>query len=439
MRKLGGVHTPHNKSTAHMQSELLPIPPEVVIPMSMHTGAPAKPVVAAGDIVKVGQLIAEAGGSVSSPVHSSVSGKVMSVGNVPFATGEKTTAVRIASDGGQTLCEALQIPAVSNTAEFLAAVRDSGVVGLGGAGYPTYAKLRLKESVKLDYIIVNGAECEPYITSDTRTMVEDAQDVYEGILLLKEYIPAGNIVIGIEDNKAEAIAKMRGYCAGVQGVEVKVLPSQYPQGERKVLVYNVTGRVVPEGARLPDVGCIVINCTTLAAIAQYIRTGLPLVSRRVTVDGSAVSAPKNVIAPIGAPVSALFDFCGGFTQEPKKILAGGPMMGIAIPDVSMPVVKTTNAVLALNKKDAAVPEETVCIRCGRCMRNCPMKLMPVEIETAYRSGKPEWLDMHKVNLCLECGCCAYVCPAKRQLTHTMKLSKRMLDDHRKPAARGAAS
>ena len=439
MRKLGGVHTPHNKGTAHMQSELLPIPPEVVIPVSMHTGAPAKPVVAAGDFVKVGQLIAEAGGAVSSPVHSSVSGTVVSVGDVAYTTGLKTMAVRIASDGKQTLFEAPQIPAVSNTREFLDAVRDSGVVGLGGAGYPTYVKLRLKDTVKLDYIIVNGAECEPYITSDTRTMVEDAEYVLEGILLLKEYIPARNIVIGIEDNKAEAIEKMRGYCAGVQGVEVKVLPSQYPQGERKVLVYNVTGRIVPEGARLPDVGCIVINCTTVAAIAGYIKTGVPLVSRRVTVDGSAVSAPKNVIAPIGAPVSALFDFCGGFVQEPKKILSGGPMMGIAIPDVSMPVVKTTNAVLALDKKDAAVPAETVCIRCGRCVRGCPMKLMPVEIETAYRNGKPELLGMYKVNLCLECGCCAYVCPAKRQLTQTMMLSKQMLDDHRKPASRGGAS
>jgi len=407
--------------------------------MSMHTGTPAKPVVAVGDVVEVGQLIAEARGAVSSPAHSSVSGTVISIGEIAGMTGVKTMAVRIASDGRQTRHEALEIPSVSNKGEFLEAVRDSGVVGLGGAGYPTAAKLTLKDTVALDYIIVNGAECEPYITSDTRTMVEDAEYVMEGILLLKEYISARNIVVGIEANKPEAIGKMREYCAGVPGVGVKVLPSMYPQGERKVLVYNVTGRVVPEGARLADVGCVVINCTTVATIAKYVKTGMPLVSRCVTVDGSAVSEPKNVVAPVGAPVSALFDFCGGFVQEPKKILLGGPMMGIAIPDLSIPVVKTTNAVLALNKKDAAVPAETACIRCGRCVRGCPMRLMPVEIEAAYRNRKPERLEKYRVDLCLECGCCAYVCPAKRQLAQTMKLSKRMLYDHLKTTAKGAAS
>jgi len=422
-----------------MQSVLLPTPPTVVIPVLMHTGTPAKPVVAEGDIIKVGQLIAEAQGTGSSPVHSSVSGAVKSVGEIVGIKGVKTTAVTITSDGMQTCSDALDKPAVSNTEEFLNAVRDSGVVGLGGAGYPTAIKLTLKSSVTLDYIIVNGSECEPYITSDTRTMVEDAEYMLEGILMLKEYIPTRNIVIAIEENKPEAIGKMREGCAGIPGVEVRVLPSLYPQGERKVLVYNITGRVVPEGARLPDVGCVVINCSTVANIAKYIKTGMPLVSRRVTVDGSAVSEPKNVIAPIGAPVSALLDYCGGLVHEPKKILMGGPMMGIAIPDVDFPVVKTTNAVLALNKKDAAVPAETACIRCGRCVRGCPTRLMPVEIETAYRHGKPERLEMYKVNLCLECGCCSYVCPAKRYLTQTMILSKQMLRDHQKSAAKGASS
>ena len=422
-----------------MQSVLLPTPPTVFIPVSMHAGTPAMPVVAAGDTLKVGQLIAEAQGFISSPVHSSVSGTVQSVGQIVGINGAKTTVVTINSDGRQTCFDELQAPAVSNTAEFLRVVRDSGVVGLGGAGYPTAVKLTLKDSVTLDYIIVNGAECEPYITSDTRTMVEDAEYMLEGILLLKEYIPARNIVIAIEANKPEAIGKMRESFAGIPGVEVRVLPSLYPRGERKVLVYNITGRVVPEGARLPDVGCAVINCSTVAALAKYIKTGMPLVSRRVTVDGSAVSEPKNVIAPIGTPVSALLDYCGGLVHEPKKILMGGPMMGIAIPDLSFPVVKTTNAVLTLNKKDAAVPAETACIRCGRCVRGCPMRLMPVEIETAYSCGKPERLEMLKANLCIECGCCSYVCPAKRHLTQTMILSKQMLDDHLKTAMKGASS
>ena len=426
MSKLGGVSAPHRKNTAAFMPEAMPVPAEVRLPMSMHEGAPANPVVVVGDLVKVGQVIGEAAGFVSSPVHASVSGKIKSIDTMDGLTGEKALTITITSDGNQTPWEGIAPPTVTNLSEFLEAVKNSGVVGLGGAGYPTAPKLTLKESVKLDYILVNGAECEPYITSDTRTMVDDAEYVWEGVKLLKEYLKPKNIVICIEGNKPEAVKKMNDLCAGADGFEVRVLPSLYPQGERKVLVYNVTGRIVPEGARLPDVGCVVINCTTVATFAKYIKTGNPLVSRCVTVDGSAVKNPKNVTVPIGTPVRELFDYCGGFKDDVKKILFGGPMMGAAIPNLDVPVVKITNAVLAFSEKDAEPPEPSPCIKCGRCVFKCPTGLMPCNIENAFELKKPELLKKYKVNMCLECACCAYTCPAKRPLVQVLTLSKAML-------------
>ncbi len=427
MRRLGGVHAPHRKNTAGSKPERLPLPKEIVLPMSMHIGAPAKPVVKAGDQVAVGQLVGEAAGFVSSPVYSSVSGKVKSVGDFITSAGQKTTAITIESDGQQTLWEGLKPPAVTNLDEFLQAVRDSGVVGLGGAGFPTAVKLTVKELDKVDYILINGAECEPYITSDTRTMLDETDFVAEGIGLLRKFF-GKKIVIGIEKNKPEPIRVMKDLTAKTEGVEVFELPGLYPQGGEKVLIYSITGRIVPEGKLPLDVGVVVLNVTTLAAIARYVKTGMPLIEKCVTVDGSAVKEPKNVIAPIGAPIKDLFEFCGGL-EGAEKILYGGPMMGIAVPDDSVPVLKNTNDVLAFNKKDAALPEETPCIRCGRCVKACPMKLMPLNIETAYQLKKPELLETYKVNLCMECGCCAFVCPAKRRLVQVMKLSKPMLKSY----------
>jgi len=394
--------------------------------MKMHSGSPARPVVKVGDTVKVGQLIGEADGRVSSPVHASVSGKINSIDNIDGLTGKKAVTITIASDGKQELYEFLTPPDVTGTQEFLAAVQNSGVVGLGGAGYPTAPKLTLKEGTELDYILINGAECEPYITSDTRTMVDETEDVFLGAKLMKEYLKPKKIIICIEDNKPEAIKKLTELSKEVQDIEVLPLPSLYPQGERMVLVYNVTGRIVPEGGRLTDVGCIVINCTTVAVFAKYIRTGIPLVSRCVTVDGSAVKAPGNVIAPIGTPIRELFDYCGGLKDDVKKIILGGPMMGSAVPNTGIPVVKVTNAVLALSEKDANPPSPSACIKCGRCISKCPMNLMPSFIEDAFELKKIEVLKKYKVNLCAECGCCAYLCPSKRPLAQVMTLSKDML-------------
>ncbi|MCL2180174.1 MAG: electron transport complex subunit RsxC [Treponema sp.] len=432
LKKLGGIVAPHFKNTANCVPEAIPIPAEVRLPMSMHTGKPAIPVAGIGDYVKVGQLIAKADGSVSSPVHASVSGTIKSIDNIDSITGEKSITITIASDGKQELWEGISPVKVSNRLEFLEAVKNSGVVGLGGGGYPTAAKLTLKESVKLDYILVNGAECEPFITSDTRTMIDDTGFLWEGVLLMKEYLEPENIIICIEDNKPEPIEKLKALCENADGISVHVLPSLYPQGERKVLVYNVTGRIVPEGGRLPDVGCVVINCSTVAVFARYIKTGIPLVSRCVTVDGSAVKNPKNVIAPVGAPVKELLNFCG-VKDEVKKVILGGPMMGAAIPnlDLQIPIVKITSAVLAFSQEDAYVPEPGPCIKCGKCIYKCPMRLMPPNIENAFELKKPELLQKFKVNMCAECACCAFTCPAKRPLVQVMNLSKTMLWEYEK--------
>jgi electron transport complex protein RnfC len=427
MKRLGGVHAPHYKNTAGSQPEILPVPKEIVLPMSMHIGAPAKPIVSDGETVKVGQMVAEAGGFVSSPIYSGVSGTVKSISDFITATGQRTQAVTIASDGLQTPWEGLVPPAVTNLEAFLAAVRNSGVVGLGGAGFPTAVKLTVKDLNQIDYLLINGAECEPYITSDTRTMIDDAALVGEGISMLRKYL-GKKVVVGIEKNKPEPIRIMKAFAAKTDGVEVFELPPVYPQGGEKVLIYSVTGRVVPEGKLPLDAGVVVLNVTTLAAIARYITTGMPLVSKCVTVDGSAVRNPKNVIAPIGTPLRDLFDYCGGL-EDAEKVLYGGPMMGTAVPDINMPVLKNTNAVLAFKKKEARLPEETPCIRCSRCIQHCPLHLMPQNIETAYQLKKPELLETYKVNLCMECGCCAYVCPAKRRLVQVMKLSKPMLKEY----------
>lgn len=424
--KLHGVHVPHRKNTAGMAPVRMPPPATVTIPMSMHIGAPAAPAVKVGDTVKVGQLIASPGGFVSSPVYASVSGKVKRIDDMLMSTGRFMKAVTIESDGEQTPFEGIAPPEVTDFASFINAVRDSGVVGLGGAGFPTAVKLGVKDLSQIEAVIINGAECEPYVTSDTRTMLDDVDRIRDGIELLQKYLLAKRVVIGIEKNKPECVKTMSDMAKGLSGVEVMALPPLYPQGGEKVLIYNTTGRIVPEGKLPLDAGAIVINCTTLAAIARYIKTGMPLVEKVVTVDGSAVAEPKNVIAPIGASMQSLFDFCGGFKSEPKKVLYGGPMMGIAVPNTEFPVMKNTNAILALDERDATLPEPTACIRCGRCVDACPLKLMPAAIEAAYNRRDVDKLRALHANLCMECGCCSFTCPAKRMLVQTNKLAKGLI-------------
>ena len=406
----------------------MPPPAVVTIPMSMNIGAPAKPVVKVGDEVKVGQLIAEPGGFVSSPVYAGVSGKVKKIDDILLFHGGTCQAIVIESDGEQTPFEGLTPPEVTDFSSFIEAVKQSGVVGLGGAGFPTAVKLNV-DPAKVDYICINGAECEPYITADTRTMLDDSDLLVDGIKLLQTYLQPGKIYIGIEDNKPECIKKLKELTRDLKDVEVAALPALYPQGGEKVMIHNLTGRIVPEGKLPIDVGCVVINTSTLATIARYIKTGMPLVEKYVTVDGSAIANPQNVIAPIGASVKDVVEFTGGFKCEPKKIVLGGPMMGVAVPDVESPVVKNTGAILCFNEKDAEPPVTTACIKCGRCIAHCPLNLMPAEIETAYTMKKPEQLKALKVNLCMECGCCAFVCPARRPLVQVNKLAKGELNKY----------
>ncbi len=401
------------------------VPKKLVIPMSMHIGAPAVPCVKAGDTVKVGQLVGAPAGGLSSPIYSGVSGTVKKLDEIITVSGAHVSTVVIEPDGLQSVSEDVKPPVVTNHDEFIEAMKNSGIVGLGGAGFPTIVKLAADVS-KIDTVVINGAECEPYITSDTRTMIDDAELLAEGIGMLMKYLEVDRVIVGIENNKKKCIEAVRAATRDMSGVEVRSLPAIYPQGGEKVLVYHTLGRVIGEGKLPIDCGVVVVNCTTVATIARYIKTGMPLVERCVTVDGSAIAEPKNVIAPIGTPVLELIEFCGGFSTQPRKILMGGPMMGISVPDLTMPILKQNNAILAFNREDATPPEETACIKCGKCMDSCPFSLAPCDISAAYGKGDGAMLEKLKVNLCMECGCCSYICPAKRNLVQTNRLAKGLL-------------
>ncbi len=422
---LSGVRVPHFKNTAKEPAEIMPSPALVTIPMQQHIGAPSTPIVKVGDNVKVGQMIAEAGGYVGAPIHSSVSGVVKSIEQVQLTSGAFCSAIVIASDGEMTPCDT-KPKKIDGYDDFIYAVKESGAVGFGGAGFPTAVKLDVKDTTRIDTVIINGAECEPYITSDTYTMMHETNYVVEGIKLLNKHLNANNIIIGIEKNKPQCIATLNSATLDLPYVHVKELSALYPQGGEKVLIYNTVKRIVPEGKLPIDVGVVVLNCTTLAAIAKYILTGMPVVNKCITVDGSAVAEPKNVIVPIGASISDVIDFCGGFKAEPRKVLYGGPMMGIAVNDLSMPILKNNNAIIALDEQDAKEPKTTPCIRCGKCISQCPLQLNPVLISKAYRNHDIAALEELKVNLCMECGCCSFTCPTKQPLVQRNKLSKAML-------------
>ncbi len=426
MSHLHGIHVPHRKNTAESAPVRMPSPRMAFYPMTQHIGAPAKPVVKPGDEVFVGTLIAEAGGFVSSPIYSGVSGKVKKIDSTLQAGGNYVPTVVIESDGQGTPDPGITPPAVTDFESFIEAVKMSGVVGLGGAGFPTAVKLGVKDLSKIEYVVINGAECEPYLTGDTRTMIDRADEMEEGIALLKKYLGAKTFIIGIEKNKPACIKKMQELSSRCEGVSVKPLPSVYPQGGEKVLIYHTTGRVVMEGKLPIDAGVIVINVTTLASIAAYIKTGMPLTEKCITVDGSAVKEPKNVIAPIGTPIGDVFEFAGGFSSEAAKVLYGGPMMGISVADMNAPVLKQTNGLIALNAKDAEPEKTTNCIRCGRCTNTCPFGLAPVAIAASLDEGDMEELYRQRANLCMECGCCSFVCPAKRPLVQQNKLAKAKL-------------
>ena len=312
--------------------------------------------------------------------------------------------------------------------EFIAAVAQSGLVGLGGAGFPASVKLDIKDLSRLDTVIINGAECEPYITSDTRTMLDRGEEIAWGIKMLETYLKAKRVIIGIEKNKPQCIRAMEQLAAKDSCVSVLPLPALYPQGGEKVLIYHATGRIVGEGKLPIDAGVIVMNCTSLADMGRYFLTGMPLVEKSHNHPGTVVKDRKNVLVPIGTSLKDLIDFAGGCKAPAGKVLYGGPMMGISVPDLEQPVLKTTNAVTAFNEADARTPDPTACIRCGSCVDHCPLNLMPAEIERAFDKKDGRELEKLKVNLCMECGCCAFICPAHRPLVQVNKLAKGMLRD-----------
>lgn len=409
-------------------------PPKMVtFPMSMHIGAPAIPTVKVGDEVKVGSLIAEQNGFISSPIYSSVSGKVTKISEILLSSGTTSPAIIIESDGLMTPDESLTPPSISNKDELVEAIKKSGVVGLGGAGFPTYVKFST-DPKKIEELIINGAECEPYITSDSNTMENQYKDIEYGIELIEKYFGIKKIIIGIESNKKAAIKSMNALADKNSAVTVKVLPSVYPQGGEKVLVYHTTGKVIPQGKLPSDVGCIVCNCTTIAAIGSYAKTGMPLVKKCVTVDGAAIKNPQNVIVPIGTSISDLIDFCGGLVCDPEKIIYGGPMMGISVPNTSAPILKNTNAILALSKKEADIPKTTACIRCGSCLNTCPFGINPAGIARALDKNDTEAMEALGANLCMECGCCSYVCPANIPLVQKNKLAKMAIKEAKEKEA-----
>lgn len=425
---LPSIHVKHQKNTAELESVIMPVPTEVTISMSQHIGAPCKPVVKVGDTVKVGQLIGDSEAAVSAPIHSSVSGKVKAIEQIFNARGAKSEAIVITTDGEQTIDETLTPPAIgAELKDVLVAARACGLMGLGGAGFPTSVKLAGLKSAAIDTLVINGAECEPYLTCDYRIMLEKTDLLLEGAELILRHMPGGRAVIGIENNKPKAIEKIKADAAAKGSkLEVLELKSRYPQGAEKVIVYEATGRVIPEGKLPSDVGVLVMNVGTVIKLAEYVKTGLPLTSRMVTVDGGAVAEPKNVWVPIGTKLEDIINFCGGYKGEPAEIILGGPMMGTSCRDDQTPLSKTNNGLLVFNEKEAKMAAETACIRCGRCLRACPLSLSPAALDRAYHAEDVEALKALHVNLCMECGCCAYVCPAKRHLVVYNQLGKQMI-------------
>lgn len=422
-KSLRGIFVKHLKNTAEEKTVSMPVPSTVTIPMSMHIGAPCEPLVKMGDLVKVGQKIGESNAPFSAPIHASVSGKVKQVTEFRNALGMVSKAVVIEADGEQAISEDIKVPVINSREDFINAVKESGVVGLGGAGFPTHIKLNPKNLDQIDTLVINAAECEPYITSDYRECMESPEDIIEGINVVKKWLNIKNAYIGIESNKPASIKLLGELSEKHEGIDVVELKAQYPQGAEKVIIYSTTGRVVNDGQLPADAGVIVLNVTTVSFIAKYLKTGMPLVSKRLTVDGTGANKGMNVIVPLGTAIKDVFEFCGGLKADCKKILMGGPMMGIAVPDLEQPVVKNNNAIIALNEKDATPAEETNCIKCGKCVYACPLNLMPAALEKAYDARNAESLVAHDVNLCMNCGCCSYVCPAKRNLAQKNQLAK----------------
>ena len=423
-----GLHLHYNKVSSDQEIEKTNLPDRVIIPLHQHTGAPAQSLVKKGDHVKVGQKIGEATGYVSANIHASVSGSVVDIRDAYIPTGLKVKCITIESDGESEgeFMEPLDVGKVSRE-NILSRIREAGIVGMGGAQFPTHVKLDSKKPI--DTFLVNGAECEPWIVSDHKLMVEQAEKIIKGIEIARDVLNVQKTIIAIEDNKKDAIEVMTKACKN-KNMEVRSLKSIYPQGAEKTLIYNVLKRVVPMGGLPLDVGVVVQNVGTLKAIYDACYEGKPFIDRVVTITGS-VKQPKNLLVRIGTPFKDLVEQCGGFSEDIVKVINGGPMMGIAQPSLDVPVIKGTNCILSFGKSMVKDYEEKDCIRCSRCVDACPQNLLPSTIALYAKKKRYEDCEALSVMNCTECGCCAYVCPAKIPIVQYAKLAKSEITERKR--------
>uniref|UniRef100_A0A7C4YA92 Ion-translocating oxidoreductase complex subunit C n=1 Tax=candidate division WOR-3 bacterium TaxID=2052148 RepID=A0A7C4YA92_UNCW3 len=430
LRFKGGIHPEgHKELTKSKEIVKVKPPQEVYIPLSQHTGAPSKPLVKKKDKVKVGTRLSEPNGFVSVPIHSPVSGIVDGIVNVYHCSGRKVEAVKIITEG-EELEEGVGVERDISSLkkeELIEKIKMSGIVGLGGAAFPTHVKLSPPPDKKIDTVIINGAECEPYLTADHRIMLEKKKEIFGGIEVIRKILNPEKVIIGIEDNKIDAYENLVKYKD--KDVEIALLRTWYPQGGEKQLIYALTGRVVPAGGLPFDVGCYVQNVGTVVAIYEALRFGKPLYERVITITGG-VEERGNYLVPIGTPVKYLLEIV-----KPKgnigKIILGGPMTGISIISDEVPVIKGTSGIIVQLEKEVFTDEQYPCIRCSSCVDTCPMSLMPTELEKLVGNGKYEEAEKMGIMFCIECGCCSYVCPSRRPLVHSIKVGKREILKRRK--------
>lgn len=426
MKFAGGIHPSYHKDTAHLAVETMPLLPRYVVPVAQHLGAPGRVVVAKGDAVGRGQPLSEPEGFVSVAVHAPTSGTVTAVKEFPHPVGRPMLAVEIESDGRDAWWEGVAPRGDWRTmapAELKGLIRDAGVVGLGGATFPTHVKLSPPQDKPITAFLLNGAECEPYLTADHRVMVEQAVDSMAGVGLMMRVLGVGKAHVGVESNKPDALAALASACPPDLDVEFHLLETKYPQGSEKHLIYAVTGREVPSGGLPMDVGCVVQNVGTAVACLEAVRDGRPMTERVATVTGAAVVAPRNVRVRVGTPLVDLLAFCGGLTPDAGKVIYGGPMMGLGQFDMGVPVLKGTSGVLCLREAEVAQFEGGPCIRCGHCVDVCPMGLVPSAMGLLSERCVFEDLAGRHVADCIECGSCAFVCPSRRPLVQLFRRGK----------------
>ncbi len=426
----GGIHPPDKKTlAANNPITEAKSPKIIVVPLSQHAGAPCKPVVTIGQEVKKGEMIGEPGGFVSAPVHSSVSGKVIAISEFPNAMGRMVNSIVIENDLREEWTALKDAPDYMNlpAEELKEKIKAAGIVGLGGAAFPTAVKLSPPKEKPIDVVIINGAECEPYLTADYRLMIEKPKEIIEGLKILMKVLGVTKGYIGIENNKPDAVSKMSEAAKGEAGIEVMALEVKYPQGAEKMLIKAVAGREVPARGLPMDVGAVVQNVGTALAVYEAARYGKPLIERVVTVTGEGIKEPKNLMARVGTKISELIDECGGFKDDVAKVVAGGPMMGFALSSLDVPVTKGTSGVLVLPEEGVVHAEDYgPCIRCGRCIDICAMGLMPSMLSILSEKGMYEEAKEYNLFDCFECGSCAFVCPSKRPIVQLVRLAKSMV-------------